>query len=47
MDVKRAAPDPEVRYESPLPHAAWIVGVVLLALAAGVMLGAGLARHWG
>lgn len=38
---------PEVRYESPVPHAAWIVGVVLLALVAGVMLGVGISNHWG
>lgn len=37
---------PEVRYESPLPHAGWIIGVVLLALVAGVMLGLGVANHW-
>lgn len=37
----------EIRYESPLPHAGWIAGVWLLALAAGVMLGIQLAHHWG
>jgi hypothetical protein len=36
-----------VRYESPLPHAAWIVGGFLLTLAAGVMLGVGVANVMG
>jgi hypothetical protein len=38
---------PEVRYESPAPHALVIVGGWVLALAAGVMLGVQLAQHWG
>ena len=37
-------PPPVVRYESPLPHAGWIVGVALLVFAAGVSLGVGLAH---
>lgn len=40
-------PPPEVRYESPLPHAGWIVGLVLLTLGAGIALGVGLAHHLG
>ncbi len=40
-------PATEVRYESPLPHAAWIVGGFLLTLAAGVMLGVGVANVMG
>lgn len=35
----------EVRYESPVPHAAWIIGGWLLTLAAGVALGVGAAIH--
>jgi hypothetical protein len=41
----RASGAPEVRYESPLPHAAWITGGWLLALVAGLALGVGLAHH--
>lgn len=45
----RASGAPEVRivYVSPLPHAAWILGGWVAALAAGVMLGVGIAQHWG
>jgi hypothetical protein len=37
-------PEPEIRYESPAPHAGWIIGGWLLALVAGVALGVGLAH---
>lgn len=47
LPATRPCPEPEVVRESPLPHAAWIVGVVLLAAVAGVMLGVGIAQHWG
>ena len=48
--VSAAPPSPptvEVRYESPVPHAAWIIGGWLLTLAAGVALGVGVATVLG
>lgn len=49
IEKPHTCPTPEVRIvrESPLPHAVWIVGGWLLAAVAGVMLGVGIAQHWG
>lgn len=45
--VVRPAPEVRIIRVSPLPHALWIVGGWLLAGVAGVMLGVGIAQHWG
>lgn len=45
--VRPTPATPEVRYLTPVPPAILSVGVWLVTLAAGIMLGVGLAHHWG
>jgi hypothetical protein len=49
VEIKPREPEVQVQLvrERVLPHAAWIVGGWLLAAVAGVMLGVGIAQHWG
>jgi hypothetical protein len=49
VEIKPCEPEVRVQIvlERVLPHAAWIVGGWLLSAVAGVMLGVGIAQHWG